>query len=63
MVRKCGKDSRRNVEKKVVMNIPEGRRSVGKPRKRWLDDAKNNLKNTGVRAWRGGEARDETPGN
>ena len=37
--------------KKVGRNIPEGR-SVGKSRNRWLDDAENNLKNMGVRAWR-----------
>jgi hypothetical protein len=49
----------RNV-KKVVTNIPEGRISVGKPRKRWLDDTVNNLKNMGGRAWGGG---DKTPAN
>ena len=30
--------------KKVFKNIPEGKRSVGKPRMRWLDDVKNDLK-------------------
>ena len=38
--------------KEVVTNIPEGIRSVGKPRKRWLGNAGNNLKNMGVRAGR-----------
>ena len=30
--------------KKVFKNAPVGRRSVGKPRKRWLDDVENYLK-------------------
>jgi hypothetical protein len=38
--------------KKVFKNIPEGRRSVGKSRKRWLDDVENNLNKMGVRGWR-----------
>jgi len=29
--------------------IPERKRSVGKPRKRWLDDAENDLKKRGVK--------------
>jgi hypothetical protein len=28
----------RNQKKKVFENTPEGKGSVGKPRKRWLDD-------------------------
>jgi hypothetical protein len=28
-------------------NIPNGKRSVGKPRKRWLNDAENYLKKMG----------------
>jgi hypothetical protein len=35
--------------KKVFNNIPEGKRFVGKPRKRYLDDVENYLKGTGVR--------------
>jgi hypothetical protein len=27
--------------KKVFKNIPEGKKPIGKPRKRWLDDVKN----------------------
>jgi hypothetical protein len=51
MARKCeGKNDRRTV--KNVRKIPEGRRSVRKPRKRWLDDAENNPNTMGVRAWR-----------
>ena len=42
----------RTVKKKVFKNIAEGKMSVEKPRKRWLDDAENNLKKIGVRGWR-----------
>jgi hypothetical protein len=28
------------------------KRSIGRPRKRWLDNAENDLKKTGVRSWR-----------
>jgi hypothetical protein len=38
--------------KKVFKNTPEGKRSVGKPRKRRLDYVENGLKNMGVRCWR-----------
>ena len=30
--------------KNVFKNIPEGGRSVGKPRKRWLDDGEKQLR-------------------
>ena len=30
--------------KKVLKNIPEGKTSVGKPRKIWLDDVENDMK-------------------
>jgi len=33
-------------------NIPEGRRSVVKPSKRWLDDVENDLKKMAVRGWK-----------
>jgi hypothetical protein len=36
----------------VFKNIPERKRSVGKPRKRWLDDIENDLKQMGVIGWR-----------
>ena len=35
--------------KKAFYNIAEGRRSVGNPRKRWLEDAENDLKKMGVK--------------
>jgi hypothetical protein len=38
--------------KKTFKNIPDGKRSVGKPRKKWVDDAENGLKKMGVRGWR-----------
>jgi len=38
--------------KKVFANILEGKWSVGKPRKRWLADDENNMKEVGVRGWR-----------
>jgi hypothetical protein len=47
---------------KVFNNTPEGKRSVGKPRKRCLDDFENDLKNMGVRIWRK-NIWIETPGN
>ena len=34
--------------KKLIKNIPEEKRSTGKPRKRWLDDTENDLKKMGV---------------
>jgi hypothetical protein len=38
--------------KKVFKNIPEGKRSYGKQRKRWLDDAEIDLKRMGAGGWR-----------
>ena len=37
---------------KVFKNFPEGGRSVGKPRKRWMDDVENDLKKMGIRGLR-----------
>jgi hypothetical protein len=45
----------------VFANIPEGKCAVGKPRKRWLADDENNMKEVGVRGWR--NIGRETPGN
>lgn len=38
--------------KKPFKNIPEEKRSIGKPRKRWLGDNENDLKKMGVKGWR-----------
>jgi hypothetical protein len=38
--------------RKVYNNIPEGKRFVGKPRKRRLYNVENDVKNMGVPGWR-----------
>jgi hypothetical protein len=38
--------------KKLYSNKPEGLRLVGRPRKCWLDEVEQNLKQMGVRGWR-----------
>jgi hypothetical protein len=52
MIRIYGKNTRTKVVKKVFKNTPEGKESVGTPRKRWLDDAKNDLKKMYVTGWK-----------
>jgi hypothetical protein len=37
---------------KVFKNTQEGKRSVGRPRKRYLGDVENDLKEMSVRGWR-----------
>jgi hypothetical protein len=37
---------------KVFKNNPEGKMSVGKPRKRWLDYVENELKKMSVECWK-----------
>jgi hypothetical protein len=44
--------SKERTVKNVFKNIPDGNRSVGKPRKRWLDVVKNDLKKMDVRSWK-----------
>ena len=38
MVRVCGKNVKRKACEEMCKYIAEGKRSVGKSRKRWLDD-------------------------
>ena len=51
-VRTCGMNSNEITAKKMFKDIPEGRRSFVKPRKRWLDDVENDLKKMDVRGWK-----------
>jgi hypothetical protein len=37
---------------KILDGRPKGKRSIGRPRLRWLDDDVNDLRNMGVRQWR-----------
>jgi hypothetical protein len=39
-------------KKKLYRNKPEGVRLVGRPRKRWLNEVEQNLKQMEVRGWR-----------
>lgn len=41
-----------NPVKKVFLGKPQGRRSRGRPRKRWLEDVEEDLHSMGVRGWR-----------
>jgi hypothetical protein len=38
--------------KKMFKNTQEGKRSAGKPRKRWSDYVDNDMKKLGVRGWK-----------
>jgi hypothetical protein len=40
------------VPQKVMEGRPEGKRDIGKPRLRWLDEDVNDLRNMEVRQWR-----------
>jgi hypothetical protein len=37
--------------KKVLVSKPEGRRDIGRPKLRWLDD-EDDIKALGIRRWR-----------
>jgi hypothetical protein len=39
-------------QKKVFNAKPEGRRGVGRPRLRWLNDVEADIKALGVKRWR-----------
>jgi hypothetical protein len=46
--------------KKLYMSKPEGRRSVGRPKMRWLDDVEEDLRKMRIGGWRGkARRRDE----
>jgi hypothetical protein len=38
--------------KKVFVSEPEGRRDIGRPKLRWLDDVEDDIKAFGIRRWR-----------
>jgi hypothetical protein len=48
------------VIKKLYMSKPGGRRSVGRPKMRWLDDVEEDLRKMRIGGWRGrARRRDE----
>ena len=52
MVRTRRKNSEEKTVKKLFKNTSKGKVSVGNPRKRWVDDGENDLKETGIRGWK-----------
>jgi len=48
----CGEMSEERVVKRLYQNTPEGRRSVGRPRLRWMYDVREDLRRMGVTNWR-----------
>ena len=48
----CGKGGKEVIPKKLYQNTPEGSRSVGRPRLRWMDDVREDLRRMGVTNWR-----------
>jgi hypothetical protein len=36
----------------VFVSKPEGRRDIGRPKLRWLDDVEDDIKALGIRRWR-----------
>jgi hypothetical protein len=37
---------------RVFVSKPEGRRDIGRPKLRWLDDVEDDIKAVGIRRWR-----------
>ena len=48
MVRLCGKNENERIAKKVYVGECAGSRSVGRPRKSWIDTVKDCLKKRGL---------------
>jgi hypothetical protein len=46
MGRACSKNEKRNAYR-ILLGKPEGKRSLGRPRHRWVDNIKMNLKDIG----------------
>ena len=44
--------SEERVVKRLYQNTPEGSRSVGRPRLRWMEDVREDLRRMGVTNWR-----------
>jgi len=44
--------SEERVTKRLYQNTPEGSRSGGRPRLRWMDDVREGLRRMGVTNWR-----------
>jgi hypothetical protein len=52
MVVACRQNGRYPPTKNGTYTKPEGRRTVGRPRLRWLDDGEADIKALGVKRWR-----------
>jgi hypothetical protein len=52
ITRTCSENGEQQVTTKILDGTPKGKRSIGRPRLRWLYDDVNYLRNMGVRQWR-----------